>query len=154
MADDIQQELADIEAMFVQTAKSMTTDGASITLHGLTPHTIFFADRPQRVVGHLTSQQFVDEWDVGDNSFADDPPNAVISFLEKGDQAPEDAVIVINEPRLSGDQLTYSMEVLEGTVPPSGELCTMFIDPFGRPLSPVSLAGMNRRDRRRDRRRF
>jgi hypothetical protein len=29
---------------------------------------------------------------------------------------------------------------------------TLFIDPLGRPLSPVSPAGMNRRGRRRDRR--
>jgi hypothetical protein len=27
--------------------------------------------------------------------------------------------------------------------------CALFIDPFGRPLSPVSAAGMHRRERRR-----
>jgi len=149
MPDDIQQELAEIEAMFVQTAQSMSAGGDSITLHGLTPHTIFFSDRPQRVVGHLTSKQFVDEWDKGDNSFSEDPPNAVISFLRSGDQTPEDAVVVIKEPRLDEDELTYGVEVLEGSLPTSAALCTVFIDPFGRPLSPMSVAGVRRRQRRR-----
>ncbi|HMK92014.1 MAG TPA: hypothetical protein VK576_03355 [Thermoleophilia bacterium] len=149
MPDDIQQELAEIEALFVQTAQSMSAANDTITLHGLTPHTIFFSDRPQRVVGHLTSRQFVDEWDQGENSFAEDPPNAVISFLQSGDQTPEDAVLVIKDPRLDEDELTYGVEVLEGSLPTSAALCTMFIDPFGRPLSPMSVAGVRRRQRRR-----
>jgi hypothetical protein len=137
--------------MFVQVAKSYTADGASVTLHGLAPATLFFSDRPQRVVGHLTARQFVDEWGKGENSFAADPPNAVLSFLEAGDEAPEDAIVVLKDPRLEGDELTYAYELLEGAVPPSGEHVSVFIDPFGRPLSPVSLAGMNRRARRRGR---
>ena len=102
MPDDIQKELEDIEAMFVQVAKSYTADGAQVTFHGLAPATLFFSDRPQRVVGHLTAQQFVDEWGKGENSFAVDPPNAVISFLEAGDEAPEDAIVVLKDPRLDG----------------------------------------------------
>lgn len=149
MTDDIQKQLEDIEAMFVQVAKSLTTDGDRVTFHGLAPATLFFSDRPQRVVGHLTAQQFVDEWDKGENSFAADPPNAVISFLEAGDEAPEDAIVVLKDPRLEGDAITYGFEVLEGAVPAGGDHVSVFIDPFGRPLSPVSLAGMNRRARRR-----
>jgi hypothetical protein len=149
MPDDIQKELEDIEAMFVQVAKSYSADGEKVTFHGLAPATLFFSDRPQRVVGHLTAQQFVDEWGKGENSFAADPPNAVLSFLEAGDEAPEDAIVVLKDPKLEGDQITYGYELLEGTVPPSGEHVSVFIDPFGRPLSPVSLAGMNRRARRR-----
>ena len=133
MSDDIEKTLEDIEALFAQTAREMTHEGDKVTFHGLAPATLFFADRPQRVVGHLTTQQFVDEWGKGENSFADDPPNAVISFVEKG------------------DQLTYTVDTLEGSLPARGELVSVFIDPFGRPLSPVSLAGMNRRSRRRGR---
>lgn len=149
MSDDIQKELEDIEAMFVQVARNMTAEGDRVTFHGLAPATLFFSDRPQRVVGHLTAQQFVDEWSKGENSFAADPPNAVISFLEAGDEAPEDAIVVLKDPTLEGDSITYGYEVLEGSVPASGAHVSVFIDPFGRPLSPVSLAGMNRRARRR-----
>jgi hypothetical protein len=34
-------------------------------------------------------------------------------------------------------------------VPAATGPCALFIDPFGRPLSPVSAAGMHRRARRR-----
>jgi hypothetical protein len=123
--------------MFVQVAKSMTAEGGKVTFHGLAPATLFFSDRPQRVVGHLTTQQFVDEWDKGENSFAVDPPNAVISFVEQGDESPEDAIVVLSDPALAGDDITYGYEVLEGAVPASGQHVSVFIDPFGRPLSPV-----------------
>ena len=149
MTDDIKQELEEIEAMFVQVAREMATEGDTIRLFGLAPATLFFSDRPQRVVGHLTAKQFVDEWGRGDNSFAADPPNAVISFLEANGKQPEDAIVVLKEPRLDGDDISYTVEVLEGSLPAQAESCSIFIDPFGRPLSPVSVAGMHRRARRR-----
>jgi hypothetical protein len=153
---DAQQEAAleQESPMFVQTARGASSAGGVLTLHGITPSTLYFSDRPQRIVGHLTSAQFVDLWGQGENSFAEDPPNAVLSFLEPGDEAPEDAVIVIKQPVLGTETLAYAFDVLEGTVPTATGPVTLFIDPFGRPLSPVSGAGMNRRDRRRDRRRI
>ena len=42
-------------------------------------------------------------------------------------------------------QLVDSIDGLEGSVPDSTGACTLFIDPLGRPLSPVSVAGMHRR---------
>ena len=154
MDPQLEAALEQESPMFVQTARGASSAGGVLTLHAITPSTLFFSDRPQRIVGHLTSAQFVDLWGEGENSFAEDPPNAVLSFLESGDAAPEDAVIVIKEPRLGSDSLAYSFDVLEGAVPATTGPVTLFIDPFGRPLSPVSAAGMNRRDRRRDRRRL
>jgi hypothetical protein len=151
MTDDIEKTLEDIEALFAQTAREVTSEGDKVTLHGASPATLYFSDRPQRVVGHLTTKKFVEEWGLGENSFADDPPNAVISFVEKGDATPEDAIVVLKDPQLEGDKLTYTVDTLEGSLPAKGELVSVFIDPFGRPLSPVSLAGMNRRARRRGR---
>jgi hypothetical protein len=145
-----EEHLEDIEALFVQTAGNLTSDaGKSITLHGLSPSTIYFADRPQREVGHMSTQLFVDLWGAGDNSFADDPPNAVLSFAAPEDRPPEEVVVTLNDPDLQGDTLSYQVDVLDGTLPTSTGPCALFIDPFGRPLSPVSFAGMHRRERRR-----
>jgi len=44
--------------------------------------------------------------------------------------------------------------VLDGTLSEEAGQVALFIDPFERPLSPVSAAGINRRHRRRERRRF
>jgi hypothetical protein len=151
MSEVTEQQLEDMEALFVQTAAGMTSGRGTITLQGLSPSTLYFADRPQREVGHMLSGQFIANWAEGDNSFAKDPPNAVLSFAEPGDRTPEDAVVEIQDPHLDGDALTYRIKVLDGTVPAATGPCALFIDPLGRPLSPVSLAGMNRRARRRGR---
>ncbi len=34
----------------------------------------------------MSTHQFVELWAEGDNSFADDPPNAVLSFAEPDDR--------------------------------------------------------------------
>ena len=148
------EELEAEQSMFVQTAQGVTSDGKTMTLTGVTPSTLYFSDRPQRVVGHMATSDFVDLWSEGANSFEEDPPNAVLAFLQPGDDAPEDAVVVIREPHLQDDRLSYEIEPLEGDVPARSGPITLFIDPFGRPLSPVSVCGVRRRERRRDRRRF
>jgi hypothetical protein len=155
MTDILAEQLETEESMFVQTAQGIDSDAGTLTLRGVTPSTLYFSDRPQRVVGHMSTADFVDLWAIGENSFEADPPNAVLSFLEPGADVPDDAVVVLTEPNLDGaGNLAYTIEVLEGTVPAHTGPVTLFIDPFGRPLSPVSVCGVRRRERRRARRRF
>ena len=147
------EELEAEQSMFVQTARAITSDGTTLTLKDVTPSTLYFSDRPKRIVGTHTTVDFVDLWAEGDNNFEEDPPNAVLAFLEPGDEAPEDVVVVLQQPRLEDGEFLYSIETLEGTVPTQTGPVTVFIDPFGRPLSPVSVCGVRRRERRRQRRR-
>jgi len=142
----------EIEAMFVQTASSVVARDGKLTLRGLSPSTLYFSDRPDRVVGHITNEQFVDLWYEGPNSFYEEPPNAVLAFLEEGDERPEDVVVMLLGPTLSGADVTYTVHVLESSLPAAAGPCTLFIDPLGRPLSPRSVAGAHRRTRHRDRR--
>jgi hypothetical protein len=134
-----------IDALFVQSATSFTSGPGTITLNGLTDSTVYFADRPRREIGHIPSRRFVELWEAGVNSFSVDPPNAVLSFLDEGGSAPDDAVIVLREPRLEADQLSYAVEILEGTLPRRAGPCTLFIDVFGRSLAPVSSSVEQRR---------
>ena len=155
MTEILAEQLETEESMFVQTAQGLDSDGKVLTLRGITPSTLYFSDRPQRVVGHMTTADFVDLWAIGDNSFETDPPNAVLAFLEPGADVPDDAVVVLKKPNLgSAGDLSYSIDVLEGTVPTQTGPVTLFIDPFGRPLSPVSVCGVRRREGRRARRRM
>ncbi len=146
------KHLEEIESLFVQTAHGLASSDSTMTLKMLSPSTLYFADRPQRDVGHMSSEHFVSVWNEGENSFADDPPNAVLSYLDPANVFPEDTVVVLREPRFDGADLIYAIEILDGTLPTEAGPVALFIDPFGRPLSPVSLAGINRRERRRDRR--
>ncbi len=140
----------EIEALFVQTADGMAYADGVLTLKGMAPTTLLFSDRPDRVTGHLTSQDFFDSWTVGDDSFADTPPNAVLSiFTENGIN---DVVVELTDPTLDGDQMSYTVDILDGNMPASGGANSLFIDRIGRPMTPVSAAGVHRRGRRRDRR--
>lgn len=143
-------EADEIEALFVQTAHGMAYDDGTLTLTGLAPTTLMFSDRPDRVTAHLRSREFVDSWTEGTDSFEVNPPNAVLSVFHPGGIS--DSVIVLMNPRLKDHELSYDVEILDGELLESGGECALFIDVIGRPLSPVSLAGANRRDRRRDRR--
>ena len=130
-----------IDALFVQSATGFTSNGgSSVTLHGLAESTVYFTDGPRREVGHIRSSRFIELWDAGAESFAIDPPNAVLSFLD-GDDAPEDVVVVLRDPKIDGDELTYTVDVLDGALPESMGPCTLFIDSFGRRWSPASAPG-------------
>ena len=129
----------------------MSYADGTLTMERLGPTALIFSDRPDRVTGHIPSGEFIGSWDQGKDSFASNPPNAVLSvFLP---DAVHDVVVVLTDPQYDGADLTYQVEILDGEMPEAGGETALFIDMIGRPMSPVSLAGMNRRDRRSDRRR-
>jgi len=135
--------------LFVQTAKGIVFDKSTnkLTLQGVSPITIFFSDRPERIAGNMKTLSFVPFWSTGKNSFLSDPPNADISILE-GDKLRQ-VVAVLQDPVLEGDKLTYTIKVLKGEMPANGEDVSVFIDIIGMPLTPVSYAGVARRTCRR-----
>jgi hypothetical protein len=138
-------EMADF--LFVQNAKGVTYADGKLTLEGVSPATVMFSDRPERIAAHMTTARFVPFWGEGKDSFLKDPPNATLSFLE--DQGLADAVVVLRDPVLEGDALTYQVQVLEGKIPASAGVASLFIDIIGMPLTPLSFAGARRRVWRR-----
>jgi len=135
--------------LFVQSAKGMTYDQASgkLTLTGISPGTVFFADRPERIAGNMKTADFVPFWSEGKDSFLSDPPNADVSIVEGKEL--RQVVVVLQDPELNGDDLSYTVKVLEGELPAEGADVSVFIDIIGRPLTPVSYAGVARRSYRR-----
>ena len=45
----VEQELEEIEAMFVQAAPEAAVEGSVLTLHDVSRSTLYFSDRPERV---------------------------------------------------------------------------------------------------------
>lgn len=72
--------------LFVQTARRISFDRAAnrLTLHDVSPVTLFFSDRPDRIAGNMRTAAFVPFWSQGRDSFLSDPPNADLSILEGG----------------------------------------------------------------------
>ena len=135
--------------LFVQNAKGMTFDSAAntLTLDGVSPVTVFFSDRPERIAGNMKTVAFVPHWNTGKDSFLSDPPNADISIIV-GDTLKQ-IVAELRDPVLTGDSLTYKIKVLEGDMPAKGADVAVFIDVIGMPLTPLSYAGVARRSFRR-----
>ena len=136
-----------VEFLFVQNAKDVTFQNGAMTLHGVNPVTVCFADRPERIAGHMPTAKIVPMWKEGADSFMHDPPNATLSIFSGN--AVSNVVIVLRNPRMSGDDLTYDVRSLEGTPPTQGGACSLFIDIIGMPLTPMSYAGVERRAVRR-----
>jgi hypothetical protein len=137
----------EIDYLFVLTAESATLADGVLTMGDVNPATLFFSDRPDRIAGHQTTEAFVADWDQGDDSFSSNPPNATLSALS-GPEIQE-AVVVLSEPRLEGGDLMFSVDVLDGDPELAGGASSLFIDIIGRPLTPVSYAGVARRTTRR-----
>jgi hypothetical protein len=135
-----------IEFLFVHSAESATLADGVLRLGDVSPSTVYFSDRPDRVAGHLTTEEFVGNWGEGEDSFASNPPNATLSILE-GD-TPQEIVVVLTEPRLEDGDLIYNVQILEGAAAATGGGSSLFIDIIGRPLTPVSMAGVARRTTR------
>ena len=127
----------------------MVFDGSLLTLKEANPNIIFFCDRPVRTAGHMNRDAFMKLVTEGENSFADNPPNASVSIIgAKGEVAA--AVMILSErPRMSGNDMVFPVKVIEGKLPDEGETVIMLIDPIARPLSPITAAGVHRRHRHR-----
>jgi hypothetical protein len=133
-----------VPSLFVLNSRGATLQGDALTMTGVTPSSIIFADRPVRAAGHQPTADVIAEWGFGDDSFAKNPPNATVSVLGK-DGSVKDAVVVLKNPKLEGDKLTFNVQVLEGDLAGADGAAALFIDIIGRPFTPLSFAGVARR---------
>jgi hypothetical protein len=110
-------------------AQGASLQGETLTLNGVAPSTIVFADRPVRAAGHMLTAHLLEGWGRGaGEGFAKDPPNATVSVFGKGDATVHDAVVVLKTPKLVGDRLTFAVQVLEGDLAGADGPASVFID--------------------------
>ena len=90
-------------SLIVMNAVSAMLDDNKLTLTGIAPNAIIFADRPTRAAGHALTVHLLEEWgSAADASFAKDPPNATVSAFSKDGSLTKDAVVVLKESEPSG----------------------------------------------------
>lgn len=135
------------QLLFVQNAHGVeiAANGRSLTLKGLSPTTLFFSDRPVRIAGHYLTAEYLQFWKAGPDSFLKDPPNATLSVFEKNKDELSDVVVTLRNPRVSGNDLTYDVTIISGTLPKTSGPASLFIDIIGLPFTPLSFAGVARR---------
>src|SRR5215467_1371691 len=105
----------DIEpSLIVMNARGASLQAGKLTLIGVAPNSIVFADRPVRAAGHALTTHLLEEWsDSSADSFAKNPPNATISVMNKEKGKVSDAVVVLKSPKLEGERLTFDIALLE-----------------------------------------
>ncbi len=133
-----------VPSLIVMNARGASLQGQTLTLTGVSPNSIVFADRPVRAAGHAPTSVLLDEWAQGD-SFGKDPPNATVSVLSKDGSSVRDVVVVLKSPKMDVDKLTFNVEVLEGDLTGADGPAAIFIDIIGRRFTPLSFAGVARR---------
>jgi hypothetical protein len=140
-----------VPSLIVMNSGGATLQGDKLTLTAVSPNVIIFADRPVRSAGHELTKHLLEEWDpaTGGDSFAKSPPNATVSAFDKEASTVKDAVVELTSPKMDGANLIFTVKVLEGDLSGADGPAAMFIDIIGRPLTPMSFAGVARRQARR-----
>ena len=134
-----------VPSLFVINSKGATLQNGKLILTGVAPNAIVFADRPVRSAGHDLTSRIVEDWGSGSDNFAKDPPNATVSAFQKDGNGVRDAVVVLKNPKLEGDNLAFDVDVLEGDIKGADGAAAVFIDIIGHPFTPMSFAGVARR---------
>jgi hypothetical protein len=123
-----------VPSLIVINANGASLQGGTLTLNGVAPNSIVFADRPVRAAGHALTTHLLEEWspsNQSDESFTKDPPNATISVFNNDGSKIRDAVVVLKTAKLEGDKLTFGVDVLEGELTGGDGPAALFIDRFG-----------------------
>jgi len=134
-----------VPSLIVFNSKGAALREGKLVLTGVAPNSIIFADRPVRAAGHDLTAHIIEDWAKGSDNFAKDPPNATVSGFTKDGSGVKDVVVVLKNPKLDADQLTFDVDVLEGDLKGADGAASIFIDIIGRPLTPMSYAGVARR---------
>ena len=143
-----------VPSLIVMNARGASLQGGKLTLTGVSPNSIVFADRPERAAGHTLTTHLLEEWapnNESDESFTKDPPNGTVSVFNGDGSKIRDAVVTLKTAKLEGDKLTFDVDVLEGELTGADGAAALFIDRFGfggfhaggfRVLPAVSTAAM------------
>lgn len=130
------QQTQVVPSMIVLNANAAKLAGTTLTLEGVSPNAIVFADRPVRAAGHALTADLLAEWGNGaPDSFAKDPPNATVSVLNKATASVADIVVVLKAPRLEGSKLTFDVAVIDGDLAQADGPATVFIDIINLPMA-------------------
>ena len=123
-----------VPSLIVMNARGASLQGGKLTLTGVAPNSIVFADRPVRAAGHTLTTHLLAEWapnNESGESFTKDPPNGTVSVFSTDGSKIRDAVVTLKTAKLEGDKLTFDVDVLEGELTGADGAAALFIDRFG-----------------------
>ncbi|MBU0595059.1 hypothetical protein KJ567_00030 [Candidatus Bipolaricaulota bacterium] len=111
--------------LFVQMASGGSYADGVLTLDGV-PTTVFFSDHPLRIVGHMPNEEFAAQWGDMDENDDDDSPGAILSIHDAEEAGA--IITLLGPPSTSGQTISYTIEVVEGSIPPAFGPASLYID--------------------------
>jgi hypothetical protein len=123
--DQTQSEFSNVNLMFIQTAKTAAlttiqnkTGYYTLTLTGVNPYVTYFSERPNRLQGVASLENFVKAWDVGTNSLKDNNPNGVITAVKINgltNSNEKTFLITLSSPNynLQKSELSYTVKAMD-----------------------------------------
>lgn len=112
--------------LFIQKAKAATFDGKILQLHNTAKNTIYFANRPNQLAGHISNSDFLKSWN-STNKASLSGPNTAISYYDKNGKI--DVVMVeISNPKVTNNSVSYNVKILKGKLPKISNEVTLFVD--------------------------
>jgi hypothetical protein len=102
--------------LFIQHAQSGSVSEINATtftleLSDVSDKTIMFSDRPDRIVTSQSTSDFVGNWSQGEDSFAADPPNAVLVVDEEEGEGEDLAIIELYNPEYDSEANTLRYDI-------------------------------------------
>jgi hypothetical protein len=122
-AEDSQQEW-----LFVQTASAFFSTDNTLTLP-IEQEVFGFTDRPDRIHAYLNAHEYLDLWKKGDDNFAANPPNAVLTWIENGEI--KEAEVLLKSANLDqfGRIIQYEITYENGNeIPDFANHVSLFVD--------------------------
>jgi hypothetical protein len=105
-----------VQFLFIQHAQSGSVSEVNATtstleLSDVSDKTILFSDRPDRIVTSQSTSDFVGNWTMGEDSFAADPPNAVLVLDDEVEQREDLAIIELYNPEYDSEANTLKYDI-------------------------------------------
>ena len=115
------------EWLFVHTAASAKILNTTTIVMPLVDDIFAFTDRPYRKSYHMTGQHYAELWiHQGENCFQDDPPNAVLTWVDGGES--KEIEVVITHAVLDSTSITYTIWDDSGIITEDIIYPSLFVD--------------------------
>lgn len=114
-----------MEMQFLPQADQVSFDGTYLVLDGVSPMIPFFVDRPLRVTGVITPEQFGDIWALSEASLKLGPAVATIAVMS-ANRTPS-PIAELHAVTVSGNRMVFEARMISGQLPDAtGPVTLMF----------------------------
>lgn len=110
-----QDEDAAESRIFVKLAQEATLADGILTLHDVGGNMLWFSDRPFPYSGSMDIARLIEACHDGDDSFADNPPNAVLSGMSVDGKVA--ILVVLIAPRYEDNALSFRFAAITEVLP-------------------------------------